>query len=83
MATAISTSMSLTPTLSISSSSTSSQTTVSIYASNFGSLYGYSLAFSNLPAAATTSIKNNVNNWTPSTVSQNQTASLVAADFSL
>jgi hypothetical protein len=56
---------------------------VSIYASNFGSLYGYSLAFSNLPAAATTSIKNNVNNWTPSTVSQNQTASLVAADFSL
>ena len=83
MATAISTSMSLTPTLSISSSSTSSQTTVSIYASNFGSLYGYSLAFSNLPSTATTSIKNNINNWTPSTVSQNQTSSLVAADFSL
>jgi hypothetical protein len=41
------------------------------------------LAFSNLPSAATTSIKNNVNNWTPSTISQNQTASLVAADFSL
>jgi hypothetical protein len=41
------------------------------------------LAFSNLPSTVTSSLKNNVNNWTPSTVNQNQTSSLVAADFSL
>ena len=69
--------------LSFSSTSTSNQTVITISASDFGSLYGYSLAFLNLPSGATVSLKNNITNWTPSVVNQNSSISLVAADFSL
>ena len=69
--------------LYFSSTSTSNQTVITISSSDFGSLYGYSLAILNLPSGATVTLKNNITNWTPSVVNQNSSISLVAADFSL
>ena len=72
------------PTITISSSSTSAQTTVNFFINNVGvNVEGVQVGVSNLPTGSTSTLVNNVPNWTPSTVTQGQSISTVAIDFTL
>ena len=72
------------PTITISSSSTSAQTTVNFFINNVGvNVEGVQVGVSNLPTGSTSTLVNNVPNWTPNTVTQGQSISTVAIDFTL
>jgi hypothetical protein len=70
-------------TITVSSIESEGKTTITFSVTQFGILYGYELALSNLPAAVSVTASNKVFNWISQTASQNQAVSIVAADFSL
>ena len=72
------------PTIAINSSATSAQTTVNFFINNMGvNVEGIQVGLSNLPSASTSTLMSNVPNWTPNTVTQGQSISTVAIDFTL
>ena len=72
------------PTITIASTSTATQTVTNFSVDNFGSnLYGIQVGVSNLPTGSTSTLVNNVTGWTPSTVTQGQSISNIAIDFTL
>ena len=72
------------PTIGISSTSTSTQTTVNFSINNVGvNVEGVQVGVSNLPTGSTSTLVSNIPNWTPNTVTQGQSISTVAIDFTL
>ena len=72
------------PTITIASASTATQTVTNFSVDNFGSnLYGIQVGVSNLPTGSTSTLVNNVTGWTPSSVTQGQSISNIAIDFTL